>query len=153
MVSPYLLWNLLETADLSLLRRTLSKGERTNYINAVLCLYKKPSASNKNVTGLRSCYDEFQYLHIKQTYFIHFNVCHLLLPGTWKLSWRVGSCQSRLHSLHGTDGLYEYLKKPFKRSAAIKAHYRKFPSKNASLHFLKILACLKESPLGTGISF
>lgn len=145
MVSPYL-WNFLKTADLSLLRRTLSKRQRTSYINAVLCLDNKPSASNKNVTGVRSRYNEFQYLHIKQTYFIHFNVCHLLLSGIRKLSWRVGSRESRLHSLRGTDGLYGHLKKPFKRSAAIEAHYRKFLSKNASLHFSKILGMLRRKP-------
>ncbi|MCJ1342432.1 hypothetical protein MMC31_000616 [Peltigera leucophlebia] len=53
--------------------RTLSKGQKTNYINAVLCLHEKPSTSYTNITGVRSRYDEFQYLHIKQTYLIHFN--------------------------------------------------------------------------------
>lgn len=66
-----------ETVELSLLRRTLSKDQRTNYINAVLCLHQKPSNLHTNITGLRSRYDDFQYLHIKQAFIIHFNVCRL----------------------------------------------------------------------------
>lgn len=66
-----------ETAELSLFRRTLSKDQRTEYINAVLCLHEKPSISNKNIPGLRSRYDDFQYLHIEQAFIIHFNVCRL----------------------------------------------------------------------------
>lgn len=95
---------------------------------------------------MRSRYNEFQYLHIKNTYFIHFNVCHLHLSGVGKLSWRIGSRELRLHSLRGIDGLYGHLKKLFKRSAAIKAHYRKFLSKNASLHSSKIVGVLKRKP-------
>ena len=71
-------WNFLKQVrggrGLSLSRRTLSEDQRKNYINAVLCLHDKPSTFGANITGLRSRYDDFQYLHITQTYFIHFNV-------------------------------------------------------------------------------
>ena len=48
--------------------------------------------------------------------------------------------------MRGIDGLYGYLKKPFKRSAVIKAHYRKFPSKKCILAFLKNFGVLKRKP-------
>lgn len=54
-------------------RRTLSKGARKNYTDAVLCLRKKPSLY-KEVKGAKSRYDDFQALHIQQTFIIHFNV-------------------------------------------------------------------------------
>lgn len=65
-----------------------------------------------------------------------------LLSGLRKLLWRqVGWRDSRLHFLGGIDGLYEHLKKPFKRSATIKAHCRKFPWK-CIFEFQKWLTCL-----------
>lgn len=68
---------------LTLWRRTLSNSQRRNYIKAVLCLHEKPSTFGANITGLRSRYDEFQYLHIKQTYLIHFNVRRPLFSSIW----------------------------------------------------------------------
>ena len=67
-------------------RRTLSKGQRRNYIKALLCLHEKPSTFGANITGLRSRYDDFQYLHIKQAYLIHYNLRHPdfpNLPSIW----------------------------------------------------------------------
>lgn len=54
-------------------RRTLSKMERRSYIDAVLCLQKKPSIY-KDVVGAKSRFDDFQIEHIAQAYDIHFNV-------------------------------------------------------------------------------
>lgn len=58
-------------------RRTLSKSERKNYTEAVLCLRKKPSLY-KEIKGAKSRYDDFQALHILQAFIIHFNVSYSL---------------------------------------------------------------------------
>lgn len=53
----------------------MSKKDRLAYIDAVLCLQSKPSiAAPGLVPGARSRFDDFQAVHINQTYFIHFNV-------------------------------------------------------------------------------
>lgn len=52
--------------------RALSKDERKEYTDAVLCLRKKPSLY-KEVTGSKSHYDDFQVVHINQSFIIHFN--------------------------------------------------------------------------------
>lgn len=54
-------------------RHSLSKRERRDYIDAVHCLRKKPSLYNE-ITGCKSRYDDFQVLHIKQTFIVHTNV-------------------------------------------------------------------------------
>lgn len=54
-------------------RRFLFKPERSNYIEAVLCLQKKP-ALYKDVIGAKSRFDDFQVEHIKQTFNIHYSV-------------------------------------------------------------------------------
>lgn len=54
-------------------RRTLSRTDRRRYIDAVLCLQKKPSIY-KEVVGAKSRFDDFQVEHITQAYDIHFNV-------------------------------------------------------------------------------
>ena len=46
--------------------------ERTNYINAVLCLASKPSITPRSqVPGARSRYDDFVATHMNQTLNIH----------------------------------------------------------------------------------
>lgn len=54
-------------------RRTLSISERRSYIDAVLCLQKKPTIY-KEVVGAKSRFDDFQIVHIDQAFDIHFNV-------------------------------------------------------------------------------
>ncbi|EIT78860.1 hypothetical protein F9C07_3730 [Aspergillus flavus] len=50
----------------------LSKKERRDYIDAVLCLSSKPSKSDPSFApGARSRYDDFVAVHINQTMFIH----------------------------------------------------------------------------------
>jgi hypothetical protein len=53
-------------------RKVLSKKERRAYINAVLCLRKKPSKADPSFApGARSRYDDFVAVHINQTRSIH----------------------------------------------------------------------------------
>lgn len=54
-------------------RRALSLSERRSYIDAVLCLQKKPTIYQE-VVGAKSRFDDFQIVHIDQAYDIHFNV-------------------------------------------------------------------------------
>lgn len=72
-------------------RRTLSKSERRSYIDAVLCLQKKPSIY-KEVAGAKSRFDDFQVEHITQAYDIHFNV---------SLSSNSNICESLAYALQG----------------------------------------------------
>ena len=63
-------------ADFILYRGALSKAERKDYINAVLCLQKLPSKLDpKKFPGARTRYDDFVGVHINQTLSIHFTVC------------------------------------------------------------------------------
>lgn len=56
-------------------RGNMSKNERLAYTDAVLCLQSKPSISPPGlVPGARSRFDDFQAVHINQTYSVHFNV-------------------------------------------------------------------------------
>lgn len=53
----------------------MSKKDRLAFIDAVLCLQSKPSiAAPGLVPGARSRFDDFQAVHINQTFLIHFNV-------------------------------------------------------------------------------
>ncbi|MCJ1263748.1 hypothetical protein MMC22_003618 [Lobaria immixta] len=52
--------------------RALSKPERKRYTDAVLCLRKKPGLYT-DVKGAKSRFDDFQVLHIKKTFIVHFN--------------------------------------------------------------------------------
>ncbi|KAM0226857.1 hypothetical protein ACHAP5_012299 [Fusarium lateritium] len=52
--------------------KTLSKKEKKSYINAVLCLRKKPSKADPTFApGARTRYDDFVAVHINQTLSIH----------------------------------------------------------------------------------
>lgn len=54
--------------------RKLSIQERKNYVQAVLCLRSvRPALYEKEVQGASSRYDDFQLVHINQTFFIHIN--------------------------------------------------------------------------------
>lgn len=56
-------------------RRTLSIAERKRYIDAVQCLrHRIPSLHKGIIAGASSRYDDFQIVHINQTFTIHFNV-------------------------------------------------------------------------------
>ncbi|KAJ9621865.1 hypothetical protein H2203_006745 [Taxawa tesnikishii (nom. ined.)] len=50
---------------------SLSSTQKTNYINAVLCLQSKPSKSGSLAPGAKSRYDDFVATHINQTLTIH----------------------------------------------------------------------------------
>ncbi|EMC99557.1 hypothetical protein BAUCODRAFT_29922 [Baudoinia panamericana UAMH 10762] len=50
---------------------TFSSQQKTNYINAVLCLQSKPSKSGSLAPGAKSRYDDFVATHINQTLSIH----------------------------------------------------------------------------------
>lgn len=57
-------------------RSTLSTLEKRNYIDAVLCLGKKPARTPAAIAaGAKSRYDDFVVTHIQQTRTIHFTVC------------------------------------------------------------------------------
>ena len=56
-------------------RGAMSKKERLAYVDAVLCLQSKPSKIPLSlVPGARNRFDNFQAVHINQTFLIHFNV-------------------------------------------------------------------------------
>lgn len=51
---------------------TLTPAEKTNYINAVQCLAKKPAKTPAGIAaGAKNRYDDFVATHINQTLFIH----------------------------------------------------------------------------------
>ncbi|TGZ82811.1 Di-copper centre-containing protein [Ascodesmis nigricans] len=52
--------------------RTLSKTQKKSFIDAVLCLAKKPKEKGSSIGGARTRWDEFQGIHNEQTPFIHF---------------------------------------------------------------------------------
>lgn len=57
-------------------RRTLSTKERKSYVDAVLCLRSvKPALYEDEVPGTSSRYDDFQAVHINQSFIIHVDVC------------------------------------------------------------------------------
>lgn len=63
---------------LTLYRGTLSYESRLEYINAVKCLQKKaPRTLTSDAPGVRSRFDDFVYMHIKQTPIVHFSVSFL----------------------------------------------------------------------------
>lgn len=56
-------------------RRTLSTPEKKSYIDAVLCLQSiKPALYENDVRGTSSRYEDFQVVHINQSFIIHINV-------------------------------------------------------------------------------
>ena len=59
--------------QLKLLRRTLSKPERKNYIDAVRCIQTKRPTLYSDIKGAKSRFDDFQIVHIEQTFIIHYN--------------------------------------------------------------------------------
>lgn len=57
---------------LTLHRGDLTDGEKSSYINAVLCLTKKPSKLNQTkYPGAKTRYDDFVAVHMNQTLNIH----------------------------------------------------------------------------------
>ncbi|KAJ3034647.1 hypothetical protein HK097_004440 [Rhizophlyctis rosea] len=52
--------------------RNLKKSEQKSYLNAVLCLAKKPTIAKRSAPGAISRYDDFVGVHAKQTPEIHF---------------------------------------------------------------------------------
>jgi len=57
-------------------RRLLPDEEKKAYIDAVLCMQKRPALTNDDVPGAITRYDDFQSLHIRQADFIHGVVCY-----------------------------------------------------------------------------
>ena len=56
-------------------RRTLSKQDRVKYIDAVKCLMKKPTLTDKkDLPGAKSRYDDFLGTHIVRADDVHFVV-------------------------------------------------------------------------------
>jgi len=75
---PYLRY-LQEQEPDSDTRSTLSKPDRKKFIDAVLCLAKKPQKTPASQgTGVRSRYDDFVLTHIQQSFTIHGTVRFLL---------------------------------------------------------------------------
>jgi tyrosinase len=57
------------------IRRTLSKAQRRSYIKAVQCVQSSPSIlPNGTAPGSKSLFDDFVYVHMQSTPFIHFTV-------------------------------------------------------------------------------
>ncbi len=58
-------------------RRTLTKPQRREYVAAVKCLQNKPSILPAGTSaGSKSLFDDFVYVHLQSTMFIHFTVSH-----------------------------------------------------------------------------
>ena len=55
--------------------RSLNALEKLSFIAAVMCMQLIPSKTGGTYKGAKSRYDDYQALHIKQTDYIHFNVC------------------------------------------------------------------------------
>lgn len=56
-------------------RRTLTKPQRREYVAAVQCLQNKPSILPAGTSaGSKSLFDDFVYVHLQSTVFIHFTV-------------------------------------------------------------------------------
>jgi len=54
------------------LRGDLSKPDRKAYLDAVVCLFNKPSKlDSKQFPGAKSRYDDFVVVHMNQTLTIH----------------------------------------------------------------------------------
>ncbi|KAH7075530.1 hypothetical protein BKA63DRAFT_299325 [Paraphoma chrysanthemicola] len=94
-------------ADTAVVRRewsTLSEPQKRNYIDAVLCLGKKPARTPAAIAaGAKSRYDDFVVTHIQQTRTIHFT-------GNF-LAWHryyVWSYEHALHSECGYEGSHPY---------------------------------------------
>lgn len=63
-------------------RRTLSKSERKSYIAAVKCVMNTPSILAPGVApGSTNLFEDFQYVHMNQTLFIHNTVSFSNLIG------------------------------------------------------------------------
>lgn len=103
-------------------RRALSKGEQSGYIDAVLCLLKKPSIY-KEVTGAKSRFDDFQIEHITQAYDIHFNVS---VSSDSNIFWKPSLRASRLYSPPGIVGLCGNTNHYWFRNVVMEARNREF---------------------------
>ncbi len=55
-----------------ILRENLTPTERSDYINATLCLMRAPA--KQGIKGAKTRWDELQYIHIVQSDYIHFVV-------------------------------------------------------------------------------
>lgn len=55
-------------------RRTLLRQEKKEYIDAVLCLQRKPSGMKSTIPGAATRFDDFQGVHILHMETVHLNV-------------------------------------------------------------------------------
>ena len=95
-------------------RRSLTKGQKENWIDAVQCLHGKPSIFNGKVAGLRSRYDDFQYEHIVQAFNIHLNV-RLVLSVEVILFWSLADAISGSISCLASMVFMDIWKSPSRR--------------------------------------
>lgn len=84
-------------------RGTLSTSTKKAYISAVLCLRQKPSSTYPSVPGARNHFDDFQAIHINQTFLIHFNA--VFLPWHRYFTW---AYERALREECGYDGYQPY---------------------------------------------
>ena len=83
---------------------SLSREERLDYVNAVLCLQSLPPRTPANVSsGARSRFDDFTVVHIQQTLYIHFSG---VFP-PWH-RWFVHSYEKALREECGYKGYQPY---------------------------------------------
>lgn len=62
----------LRFTTLMMLRSTLSKNEKLNYIDAVKCIHEKPALTPSSIAaGAKSRFDDFVVTHVQQTYWVH----------------------------------------------------------------------------------
>lgn len=83
--------------------RTLSKAQRKSYIAAVKCVRDTPSILAPGVsTGSKSLFDDFVYVHLNQTLFIHFTGNFLI----WH-RWYIHQYEQKLNAC-GYNGALPY---------------------------------------------
>lgn len=104
----------------------MSKKDRLAFIDAVLCLQSKPSiAAPGLVPGARSRFDDFQAVHINQTFLIHFNVrCPKVL---FQFLYFGPSDSNRQNFSLGTAISCGFMKRLLERNAATKDTTRENP--------------------------
>lgn len=104
-------------------RRTLSRGEKAEYIKAVKCLQSHP-ALDSVMPEARTRFDEFQAYHIQAADGIHLLVRYYFLALFPCIEYKLRL--SRVSFCRGTGTISEAMKKRCAMSADTAAHSRQY---------------------------